>query len=138
MIRLLTIYLFSVISLLSSAGEPIVIRDIRSMGGTESPKFTMDSIVLTDVYARIYGKLSGHPHTSCRIDEIELKGCSTESTVSNDIDGIDYRRWFQWEDDGTIPLEIDFPPSVILSDTFIIEAKTPRGMVQWKFSHGTD
>lgn len=130
--------MFSVIPLLGSAGEPTVVRYIRFVGGTESPKLTMDSIVLTDEYTRLFGKLSGLPHTSCRIDEIELKGCSTESAVSNDIDGIDYRRWFQWEDDGTIPLEIDFPPSVILSDTFMIEAKTPRGMVQWKYSHTTD
>ena len=28
---------------------------------------------------------------------------------ANDIDGVDFERYFQWEDDGNIYIEIDFP-----------------------------
>lgn len=61
-----------------------------------------------DNLVRISGNLVGVPHTSCRIDSIAVSGRHA-MTAANDIDGVDFQRYFQWEDDGTIPLEIDFP-----------------------------
>lgn len=57
---------------------------------------------------RIEGNLYGLPHTSNRIDSItlHLRGVQFGAT---DIDGVDLKRYFQWEDDGIIPMEIDFP-----------------------------
>ena len=68
-----------------------------------------DTLVKTDDnLVRVSGNLVGEPHTSCRIDSVAVSG-SHAVTVACDIDGVDFRRYFQWEDDGTIPLEIDFP-----------------------------
>lgn len=46
------------------------------------------------------------PHTAHRIDSVTLDGRG-----ATDIDGVDFKRWFQFEDDGSISVEIDFPPS---------------------------
>lgn len=70
--------------------------------------FEVDSIDYRDDLTRVYGRLIGHPHTSNRIDKVEITvvGTTCEST---DIDGVDFRRYFQWEDNGCIPIELDFP-----------------------------
>lgn len=61
-----------------------------------------------DGIIRICGNLFGRPHTSMRIDSISI--FPEEIPVKAlDIDGIDFERYFQWEDDGTIYIEIDFP-----------------------------
>lgn len=75
---------------------------------------SVDSIDYRSDLTRVYGKLQGRPHTSNRIDEVRIIS-SGESYTSNDIDGVDFRRYFQWEDDGVIPIEIDFP--AMKSDT---------------------
>lgn len=61
-----------------------------------------------DDLIRICGELVGRPHTSARIDSITLKSGHGQVTA-NDIDGIDFERYFLWEDDGKIYIEIDFP-----------------------------
>lgn len=70
--------------------------------------FDVDSIDYRADLTRVYGKVKGRPHTSNRIDEVKMVG-SGGAAVSTDIDGVDFRRYFQWEEDGQIPLEIDFP-----------------------------
>lgn len=61
-----------------------------------------------DGVTRISCTLLGNPHTSQRVDSCTLvvKG---EAFGSLDIDGVDFKRYFQWEDDGQIPVEVDFP-----------------------------
>lgn len=61
-----------------------------------------------DNLIRICGDLTGKPHTSARIDSIALK-LGNREILANDIDGVDFERYFQWEDDGIIALEIDIP-----------------------------
>lgn len=61
-----------------------------------------------DNLTRVCGNLVGCPHTSARINSITLKSAGT-SIKANDIDGVDFERYFQWEDDGNIYIEIDFP-----------------------------
>lgn len=51
----------------------------------------------------------GRPHTAHRIDAAEIRSIGVKAAAS-DIDGVDFNRYFQWEDSGVIPLEIDFPP----------------------------
>lgn len=60
----------------------------------------------TDGVSRISCLLVGIPHTSSRVDSViaVIRGISYKST---DIDGIDYGRYFQWEDEGVIPVDVD-------------------------------
>lgn len=69
----------------------------------------VDSVDYRTDLTRVYGKLVGRPHTSGRVDGATfLSGKISRSAT--DIDGVDFKRYFQWEDDGVIPVEIDFPP----------------------------
>lgn len=61
-----------------------------------------------DDLIRVCGELVGRPHTSARIDSITLKSGHGQ-VKANDIDGVDFERYFLWEDDGRIYIEIDFP-----------------------------
>lgn len=86
---------------------------------------SVDSIDFRPDLTRLYGKLIGRPHTSHRVDAaVMLSGKSV--LTSDDIDGVDYKRYFQWEDDGTIPVEIDFP-AVKNFSAATVELDTPRG-----------
>lgn len=60
-----------------------------------------------DRIIRIKGSLVGDPHTSNRINSARLL-VGNQSYAAIDIDGVDFERYFQWEEDGIIPLEIDF------------------------------
>lgn len=60
-----------------------------------------------DHIIRVKGSLIGDPHTSNRINSARLL-VGHQSYAATDIDGVDFERYFQWEDDGIIPLEIDF------------------------------
>ncbi|MDE6581482.1 MAG: hypothetical protein K2K47_03025 [Duncaniella sp.] len=77
-------------------------------GISEPVAFTVDSIDFRKDLTRVYGKLTGEPHTSNRIDDAMLYTPSGNYEAT-DIDGVDFRRYFQWEDEGVILLEIDFP-----------------------------
>lgn len=69
----------------------------------------IDSIDRRSDLTRIYCTLAGRPHTSDRIDGVTLV-TRRSHLPATDIDGVDFRRYFQWEDDGVIALEIDFAP----------------------------
>ncbi|MDE6317378.1 MAG: hypothetical protein K2L73_03150 [Muribaculaceae bacterium] len=61
-----------------------------------------------DNLVRVCGTLTGTPNTSGRIDRISLVA-GDRKVEANDIDGVDFERYFIWEDEGSIYLEIDFP-----------------------------
>lgn len=106
--RLLT-FIASVGMLSSLNLSAKVIRDYESTSDNVLT-FVVDSIDYRSDLTRVYGKIKGRPHTSNRIDEVQYIGAdSGTAAMSNDIDGIDFRRYFQWEDDGMIPIELDFP-----------------------------
>lgn len=86
----------------------------------------VDSIDYRADLTRIYGRLAGRPHTSQRIDRVTLSTAGTAPAESTDIDGIDLKRWFQWEEDGIIPVEIDFPP-MRRAQVMTLTVETPRG-----------
>ena len=50
----------------------------------------------------------GIPHTSQRIDGIDLV-MGPKLVKATDIDGIDFERYFQFEDEGVQVIEVDFP-----------------------------
>lgn len=70
--------------------------------------FSVDSIDYRKDLTRVYGTLTGTPHRSGRIDRIDAVTAAGTMTAT-DIEGVDFERYFQWEDDGIILLEIDFP-----------------------------
>lgn len=88
--------------------------------------FVADSVDYRSDLTRLYGRVVGRPHTSHRIDGVSITvgGQEYEST---DIDGVDFKRYFQWEDDGEIPLEIDFPAIKTPTRKFVVEFNTVRG-----------
>ena len=59
--------------------------------------FVADSIEYRPDVTRLYGKIKGRPHTANRIDT--LYGTFGKIRyLSTDIDGVDMKRYFQWED----------------------------------------
>ncbi len=92
----------------------------------------IDSIDFREDLTRLYGRMIGKPHTSQKINRVEMR-VGNEAFKAEDIDGIDFERWFQWEDDGVISIEVDFKAmKPVKSGTLIIE--TARGVDTSKFS----
>lgn len=67
-----------------------------------------DKTVKTDDGARISVCIVGIPHTSQRIDGVDLL-IGNKIVKATDIDGVDFERYFQFEDSGVQTVEIDFP-----------------------------
>lgn len=86
----------------------------------------VDSIDFRSDLTRLYGKLVGRPHTSQRVDAVTLN-VGSKQYRSTDIDGVDFNRWFQWEDDGVIPVEIDFDKMPKFNKGYMV-IETPRGV----------
>lgn len=104
------------------------LRELKTVS-TGSIEFVADSIQFRPDVTRLYGKLKGKPHTANRIDEMTITYGKISQSLS-DIDGVDFKRYFQWEDDGLIPVEIDFP--VHRPETkFTIKLNGPRGESSW-------
>lgn len=89
-----------------SVANARVERNYRN-SASEHLSFVVDSIDFRQDLTRLYGRVLGRPHTSQRIDGIKMNTQSS-SCEATDIDGVDFKRWFQWEDDGVIPVEVDF------------------------------
>lgn len=90
----------------------------------------IDSIDYRLDLTRVYARLQGAPHTSGRIDDITLLD-ATNSLILTDIDGVDLKRWFQWEDTPYIPIEIDFAPIAHPSENITFYIEGPRGGSKW-------
>ena len=100
---------------------------VKSSRSTGTPELKVDSIDYRSDLTRVYGTLTGTPHTSHRIDAIKMQH---NGAIATDVDGIDFKRWFQWEEDGELRVEIDFPVMKQRS-AFVMEATTPRGTTVW-------
>lgn len=68
----------------------------------------IDSIAWREDLTRVYCRIIGRPHTSDRIDGVEMN-VPKRKYIADDIEGVDFKRYFQWEDEDAIELEIDFP-----------------------------
>lgn len=125
--------LISLILLLAAAVIAVAkdTRDVRRCSSTSAGQLTLlaDSIDFRTDLTRLYGQLQGRPHTSDRIDRVFISVGGKETDAS-DIDGVDFRRWFQWEDEGLIPVEIDLPP-MKPATTLKVYAVSPRGVATW-------
>ena len=67
-----------------------------------------DKTTKTDEGIRISLCLVGIPHTSQRIDSVDLI-IGKKLVKAVDIDGVDFERYFQFEDSGVQTIEVDFP-----------------------------
>ena len=81
----------------------------------------------TDYVSRVCCIIIGLPHTSSRVDSVTavIKGSVYRST---DIDGIDFGRYFQWEEEGAIPVDVD----IVHTRTF-----SPNDSIRFHTVHGT-
>ena len=112
---------------------PAETRDVRRATSRSTGALTLlaDSIDFRSDLTRIYGRLSGVPHTAGRIDMLMMQAPGGEPRQFTDIDGVDAERWFQWEDDGVIAVEIDFPPLDKVPGQITVDCVTPRGNARW-------
>lgn len=116
------------ISLLLSAVSAKVVNGYVNVKERSSGliTFKITSVDYRDDVTRLKGTLSGRPHTSNRLDTLILVTPQGKSYTSTDIEGVDMKRYFQWEDDGEIEVEIDFAPMKPLS-SFELKATGPNG-----------
>ena len=63
----------------------------------------------SDGVTRISVKLISVPNTSSRVDSVTLVMPDGRRYTAGDIDGIDFKRYFQWEEDGQVKVDVDFP-----------------------------
>lgn len=100
----------------------------------EKPKHELrieiDSICCREDLSRVYCRAIGLPNTSDRIDAVSLNG----KINATDIDPIDFQRSFQWEEDGVLTLEIDFPALKRKPGNFYLEFQTPYGVVRGAYA----
>lgn len=87
----------------------------------------VDSIDYRPSLTRVYCRALGRPNTSGRIDSVTVAN-TRASIQANDIDPIEFGRSFQWEEDGVLPLEIDFPPLNPQTKP-VLRVHTPYGSV---------
>ena len=92
--------------------------------------FKIEKIEFRDDLTRIYGSPVVRPHTSGRIDSMTLIPDGGSALMWTDIDGVDMKRWFQWEDGNYIPVEIDFP-AMKSPKTITVRLTGPKGPSVW-------
>lgn len=88
-------------------------------------------VIADDDVIRVSVNLVGRPHTAGRIDSVYMVSSGSAELPAVDIDGVDFKRWFQWEDDSAIYVEIDFLGKSLPSD-FELQFFGPRGTVKCK------
>ena len=87
-----------------------------------------DKVTPTDGGIRISVCLVGIPSTSQRIDSVDLT-VGDKVVKATDIDGIDFERYFQFEDEGVQLIEVDFPFKGTLPKTAKLIFHTSKGDV---------
>lgn len=87
----------------------VVARRIDASAQLKEFKVRVDSIMSRDDVSRVYATMRGPINHSGRIDSSSAVINPSTRFEADDIDGVDFKRWFQWDDTGIINLEIDFP-----------------------------
>lgn len=136
--RRILLTLIAAIALTAAGARTLREYTAMPLPGARYPfTLTVDSIEFRSDLVRLYGHLLATPHASARIDGFTisegdkvLAPADMKSYPANDIDGFEFTHRFQWEDDGDLPIEIDFP-SFQPQNAFLISAATPTGPVTW-------
>lgn len=63
----------------------------------------------SDGVTRMTVRLTSLPNTSSRVDSVTLVAPGGKRFRATDIDGIDFQRYFQWEEEGKVTVDVDFP-----------------------------
>ncbi len=87
-----------------------------------------DKVTKTDEGVRISLCLVGIPHTSQRIDSVDLR-IGKQVYPANDIDGVDFKRYFQFEDEGVQTIEVNFPFKGVVPKTATLDFHTVKGII---------
>lgn len=130
------IFFISVMMMLAAvAVNAKVVKGFNSAKGESTGyiTFVVESVDYRPDLTRVSGKLKGMPHTSERIDSLVLITPSGRQYRMTDIDGVDLKRWFQWEDDGLIDVEIDFPVIKEIN-SFTLQSSGPKGISRTKIT----
>lgn len=118
-----------IVVLTVGAAFAAVVKGFKSDNPASTPLVVVvDEVDCRPTLTRVTARLVGRPHTSQRVDAVEMV-VNGRRVVATDIDGIDFKRWFQWEDDGEIVVEIDFP-SVGTVKRFDLVTTTARGVAR--------
>ncbi len=112
------------------ASKPVVSTSCRVSAASGPLGFAVSKIEFRPDLTRIYGRLIGCPHTSGRIDALTVSLPGGKTMASTDIDGVDMKRYFQWEDENYIEVEIDFPP-MKKPQTMTVSVVGPNGNSRW-------
>ncbi len=128
LVFLLSIFFSSLITINAVNVQGISYQTVETLG---SIGLRVTNVEYRKDLTRVYAEIIGIPHTAARIDSMTLILPSGKSLSWTDIDGIDANRYFQWEDNGRISIEIDFPP-VKQPSSFKIKASGPKGEYLWK------
>ncbi|MBD5347617.1 MAG: hypothetical protein HDR92_10915 [Bacteroides sp.] len=133
--RIFTAITALVITVAAANSRTLYDYAVVPMPGSNMPfSLTVDSIEMRSDVARIYGHIYGTPHTSARIDGFFIKPAAEAVPIGTkiveeeafDIDGFEFTHRFQWEDNGDIPVEIDFKPFPE-ADLYFIRITHPNG-----------
>lgn len=123
-------FVIAFITLLLAGVGSIGAREVKGFatakGSTGNITFRVTSVDYRTDLTRVYGQFVGRPHTSERVDELLLILPNGKALRCNDIEGVDLKRWFQWEDNGSIDVELDFPPMREQS-RFTLKSTGPKG-----------
>ena len=84
---------------------------------------------------RITCDIKGRPNTSHRIDAVALMPSGKISHPASDIDGVEFKHYFQWEDNGVITIEIDFPVTYHYLRRFDLVFDTVYGKYTFQVKH---
>ena len=114
---------FAAILLTAAASVPLSVHEASAQVNQLDAEINIipDKTVKTDDGIRISLCVVGIPHTSQRIDGIDLV------IGSKLIDGVDFERYFQFEDSGVQTIEVDFPFSGTLPKTAKLIFHTANG-----------
>lgn len=125
------LFITLIIALTSLCAQSLSAKKVTGYNNAKSEQtgyitFVVNSIDYRPDLTRVYGRIVGKPHTSERIDALYLVTPSGKQYQCTDIDGVDFKRWFQWEDEGSIDVELDFP-AMKQGKRFTIKSTGPKG-----------
>lgn len=90
---------------------------------------TVDSVMTRTDVTRVYCRLTGRPHTSQRVDSVQMSLPDGTTLRATDIDPLYFTQAFQWEDEPDMPVEIDFPALTAPVSRMTLKVFTPYGEI---------
>lgn len=112
------------------AAERTLIAPARTARNT--PAITVDSILLRDTLSRLYITLKQPPHTTLTLydDWVIQDSLGSFTARVKDMDGADFNRIFQFDDDSIVSVEMDFPPLPTSWNEFDLIGNKPSGEIR--------